>query len=86
MKSITSIRYLRSVCTEHFNNSSDVDLLVSFRLMDFGSYADNYFQAVDAFEKVFCRPVDLVTDKSLRNPYFIRSVNQTKTRLYGREY
>jgi hypothetical protein len=25
----------------------------------------------------------LVTDKSLSNPYFIDSVNQTKTLLYG---
>ena len=36
----------------------------------------------DEFENLFQRPVDLVTDKSLSNPYFINSVNQTKTLLY----
>ena len=32
----------------------------------------------DKFEEIFQRPVDLVTDKSLSNPFFIESVNQTK--------
>jgi len=50
--------------------------------MDHGDYADNYFDIVDKFEDLFRRPVDLVTDKSLSNPYFIDSVNKTKTLLY----
>jgi predicted nucleotidyltransferase len=71
-----------SVCTERFNEASDIDLLVSFKPLDFGDYADNYFQTADMFEKIFNRPVDLVTDKSLKNPYFIKSVNQNKVLLY----
>jgi predicted nucleotidyltransferase len=51
--------------------------------MDFGDYADTYFEVADTLEKILRRPVDLVTDKSLHNPYFIASVNQTKTLLYG---
>lgn len=72
-----------SVCTNNFNDSSDIDLLISFDKMDFGDYADTYFLLADKFEKLFHRPVDLVTDKSLSNPYFIKSVNQTKTLIYG---
>jgi predicted nucleotidyltransferase len=71
-----------SVCTDRFNDRSDIDLLVSFNPMDFGDYADTYFELAENFEKLFKRPVDLITDKSLKNPYFIRSVNQTKTLLY----
>jgi len=71
-----------SVCTDRFNDKSDVDLLVSFNPMDYGDYADTYFELAEKFEKLFKRQVDLVTDKSLRNPYFIDSVNQTKTLLY----
>lgn len=71
-----------SICTDKFNDTSDVDLLVSFKAMDFGDYADTYFELAENFEKLFKRPVDLITDKSLKNPYFIRSVNQTKTLLY----
>jgi len=72
-----------SVCTDQFNDKSDVDLLVSFNPMDYGDYADAYFELAENFEKLFHRQVDLVTDKSLKNPYFIDSVNQTKMLLYG---
>jgi len=72
-----------SVCTDKFNDDSDIDLLISFNSMDYGDYADTYFELADKFENLFNRPVDLVTDKSLSNPYFIDSVNQTKTLIYG---
>jgi len=72
-----------SVCTDTFNDNSDIDLLISFNPMDYGDYADTYFELADEFENLFDRPVDLVTDKSLSNPYFIDSVNQTKTLIYG---
>ncbi|MGQ1947758.1 nucleotidyltransferase family protein [Geofilum sp. OHC36d9] len=72
-----------SVCTDKFNDRSDIDLLISFMPMDYGDYADTYFDLADKFENLFHRPVDLVTEKSLSNPYFINSINQTKTLLYG---
>jgi uncharacterized protein len=71
-----------SVCTDKFGKSSDIDLLISFNPMDYADYADNYFSIADKFEEIFQRPVDLVTDKSLSNPFFIDSVNQTKTKIY----
>ena len=72
-----------SVCTNKFNDKSDIDLLISFKPMDYGDYADTYFELADKFENLFHRPVELVTDKSLSNPYFIDSINKTKTLLYG---
>lgn len=72
-----------SVCSDKFNEKSDVDLLIAFNSMDYGDYADTYFDLAEKFENLFQRPVDLVTEKSLSNPYFIDSVNKTKTLLYG---
>ena len=72
-----------SVLTENFTENSDIDLLVSFKPLELGEYADNYFKTAESFEKVFNRPVDLITDKSLNNPYFINSVNATKKLIYG---
>ena len=72
-----------SVCSDAFNENSDVDLLISFQPMDYGDYADTYFDLANKFESLFHRPVDLVTDKSLSNPYFIESVNKSKTLIYG---
>lgn len=71
-----------SVCTNDFNETSDVDLLVAFYPMDFGDYADAYFRLAEELESLLMKPVDLVTDKSLSNPYFIESINQTKISVY----
>ena len=38
------------MCTEKFNDSSDIDLLISFKSMDYGDYADNYFLMADKLE------------------------------------
>jgi predicted nucleotidyltransferase len=72
-----------SVCTDRFNETSDIDLLVSFKVMDFGDYADNYCETAELLEQIFQRHVDLVTEKSLGNPYFIKSINKTKILIYG---
>ncbi len=80
---VKSLFAFGSVCTDKFNEESDVDLLISFNPMEYGDYADTYFELAERFENLLHRPVDLVTDKSLRNPYFIESINQTKTLIYG---
>ena len=80
---VNSLFAFGSVCTDEFNNSSDIDLLISFNPMDYADYADNYFLVADKFEEILHRHVDLITDKSLSNPFFIASVNQTKTQIYG---
>ena len=51
-----------SICTDKFNDQSDIDLLISFNQMDYGDYADTYFKLADQFEILFKRPVDLVTE------------------------
>jgi len=73
-----------SVCRQDFNNESDIDFLVYFDEMDFGDYTDNYFQLCDKLEQLLNRKVDLVTDKSLSNPYFIKTLEKTKTEIYAR--
>lgn len=79
---VRSLFAFGSVVSDRFNDKSDIDLLVSFNPMEYGDYADTYFKLAENFENLFKRQVDLVTDKSLKNPYFIESVNQTKTLLY----
>lgn len=83
MHNVASMYAFGSVCLDRFNEKSDIDLLISFQQMDYGDYADSYFSLAEKLEELFKRPVDLVTEKSLSNPYFIESVNKTKTRIYG---
>ena len=83
MYNVKTLFVFGSICTERFNEKSDIDLLISFKPMEYGDYADTYFELADAFESLFLKHVDLITDKSLSNPYFIESVNKTKTLLYN---
>lgn len=72
-----------SVCTEQFGPDSDIDLLIAFEDgLDPVTYAENYFAIAEAVEELLQRPVDLVTEPSLQNPYFIKVMNQTKTPIY----
>lgn len=80
---VKSLFAFGSVCTDQFNENSDIDLLVSLNPMDYGDYADTFFVLAEKFEDLLQRPVDLITDKSLSNPYFIDSINRTKTQIYG---
>ena len=79
---VESLFAFGSVCTDKFNKNSDIDLLITFQPMDVVEYSDKYFEIAEIFEKIFERPVDLLTNKSLKNPYFIDSLNKTKTLLY----
>ena len=81
-RNVKSLFAFGSVCDDNFGDSSDIDLLISFDPMEYADYADNYFLIADEFEEIFHRPVDLITDKSLSNPYFIDSINLTKILIY----
>ena len=72
-----------SVCTDRFNEDSDIDLLIGFdKSLDSVQYGENYFAIAHALELVLKRSVDLVTERSLQNPYFIATLNKTKTAIY----
>ncbi|MSR60493.1 MAG: hypothetical protein EXS05_23105 [Planctomycetaceae bacterium] len=53
-------------------SSSDLDFLVEFDPCDAMGPADQDFGLLEALTQLFAREVDLVTARSLRNPYFIK--------------
>jgi predicted nucleotidyltransferase len=62
---------------------SDVDVLVEFDEMPIAEYSDNKHQLHDALEQHFERKVDLLTWKSIENPYLLREVESTHELLYA---
>jgi hypothetical protein len=72
-----------SVCTDKFNNKSDIDILISFKDISIEKYTDNYFELHYKLEELFNRKIDLLTENSLSNPYFIESIEETKQLLYA---
>ena len=73
-----------SVLNENFNENSDIDFIVEFNnKIPLLEYGDNYFELLFAFEDLFSKKIDLITEKSLRNPYFISELNSTKQIVYA---
>jgi predicted nucleotidyltransferase len=61
----------------------DLDFLADLGDRPPAEYAAAYFALREALEKLFAKPVDLVTPPGLANPYFRQRVEQEKTLLYA---
>jgi predicted nucleotidyltransferase len=73
-----------SAATGGFNpDSSDLDFLVEFQRTDEMTLADQYFGLWEGLRDLFDRDVDLLTPRSLRNPYFTASVERSREELYA---
>lgn len=62
---------------------SDLDFLVEYLPLEPGEHLDCYFGFVDALTELFKRKVDLVEARAMRNPYFIRRVNESRSPVYA---
>lgn len=73
-----------SATTGRFHpGTSDLDFLVRFAdRQPTGGYAERYLDLADSLERLFQRRVDLVTEQSIRNPYFKREIEVTREVLY----
>jgi predicted nucleotidyltransferase len=80
---VKSLYAFGSVLTPNFNTNSDIDLIVDFKEIDVKDYADNYFDFKFSLQDIFNRPVDLLEEQAIKNPYFKQVVNQTKELVYG---
>ncbi|MFN4975606.1 MAG: nucleotidyltransferase family protein [Bacteroidota bacterium] len=80
---VKSLYAFGSVLTDHFNNKSDIDLIVDFKEIDLLDYADNYFDLKFSLQEIFNRSVDLLEERAIKNPYFKQALNQKKELVYG---
>ena len=72
-----------SVVSGNFNDNSDIDFLISFAdNLTIEEYTNNYFTLQYKLREMFNREVDLVTERTLSNPYFIQSIDETKELIY----
>ena len=64
-------------------DARDIDLLVEFADAPNMGPADQYFGLLAELQTLLNRPVDLVCADAMRNPYFIREVNRSRSPLYA---
>lgn len=63
---------------------SDLDFLVEFQpTPSHGAYANAYFGLLEDLADLFGRPVDLVIESAIDNPYFRESVEESRRPVYA---
>jgi predicted nucleotidyltransferase len=62
---------------------SDIDLLVRFAGAGAPGYADRYLAFAEAVESTLGCSVDLLTERSLRNPILIEQIAKDRLTLYA---
>lgn len=80
---VKSLFVFGSVLTEAFKETSDIDFIVDFSGVELYDYADNYFDLKQALERLLQRPVDLLEDQAIKNPYLRQSIDASKRLVYG---
>ena len=72
-----------SVVSDTLREDSDIDFLISFSdSLSAEEYTQNYFTLQYKLRELFKRDIDIVTERTLSNPYLIESINESKLLIY----
>ena len=80
---VKSLYAFGSVLTDGFHKESDIDLIVDFSNMEVEDYADNYFDFKFSLQDILKRPIDLLEERAIKNPYFRQIMNLQRQLVYG---
>ena len=64
-------------------DTSDIDILVSFKTMTHTDHADSYFGLLEELEDIFGWNVDLLEADAVRNPYLKKSIDESGIVIYA---
>jgi uncharacterized protein len=80
---VRKLRLFGSAATGAFvPATSDLDFVAEFSGTLSPDYPDRFLDFAEALEHVFNRPVDLLTERAIRNPYFRTEVERTAQVIY----
>ncbi|MFA5263754.1 MAG: nucleotidyltransferase domain-containing protein [Opitutaceae bacterium] len=81
---VARLEVFGSAARDDFNaERSDLDFIVRFGAPHARGYADRYLAFAEALEGLFHRPVDLLTERSLRNPILKTTIAADRSVVYG---
>jgi predicted nucleotidyltransferase len=81
---VARLEVFGSVCTDEFDpERSDIDFLIAFpEDYEFGPWLGRFFDLQDALTEIIGRHVDLVMTGALRNKWFRREADKTRTVIF----
>jgi len=82
---VARLEVFGSVVSDQFDPLlSDIDFLVTYPPdYDYGPWMGRVFEFEERLKELFKRRVDLILAKEFRNPYFRRSVEESRRLLYA---
>jgi predicted nucleotidyltransferase len=78
--SLRRLDLVGSAARADFQSDSDLDFLVTFE-GDSGLF-HRYFGLKERLEDIFQRPVDLIEERAVRNPYVRRTLQKDRVKVY----
>lgn len=81
--SVKNLYAFGSVVSDQMTDKSDVDFVVDFEAMDLLDYADNYFDLKFSLQDLVKRPIDLLEEKAIKNPFLKQAINNQRKLVYG---
>lgn len=79
--SLQRLDLVGSASRSDFGEASDVDFLVTFEGDTF--LFQRYFGLKERLELIFERPVDLIEERAVRNPYVRKALQKDRVKIYG---
>ncbi len=71
-----------SAIKNNMKQHSDMDFVIRFHSdLDYETYANNYFNLLNALRNLLKIDVDLLTEETITNPYLIQSINEHKLQI-----
>ncbi|GAB3685386.1 nucleotidyltransferase family protein [Salinisphaera aquimarina] len=84
LAALARLELFGSAATGEFDpETSDLDFLVEFQNPGPDGKFNDYFGLLDELTALFGRHIDLVSVRAIKNPYFMKSVNETRRPVYG---
>ncbi|HDS62678.1 MAG TPA: hypothetical protein ENN52_00810 [Methanofollis liminatans] len=81
---VKTLELFGSAARENFDpERSDLDFIVAFEPMPPADHADAYLDLALDLEALFVRPVDLVEMAPLKNPYFLKAIEESRVPVYA---
>lgn len=80
---VKSLFAFGSVLTDDFNAKSDIDFVVDIDNNNPLDYSDHYFALKFQLERLLEKPVDLLEERAIKNPFLKKQIDHTKVLIYG---
>lgn len=81
---VNKLELFGSAATDRFDEtSSDLDFLVQFAPCTPRQHYERFFGLLESLEGLFSRRVDLIEIGSLRNPFLIDRINESRALIYA---